>query len=685
MREVREARLMLEGSDAALYVSRARAELGILKQLMGFRGLAQLTRTIPLAYGGEIAVSSVNGFDTIRITTISSQAPKKFETVKPSLAVIGNDADRNAFFWTQAAGKVLLPVVVPDAADLDSGHWAVVVGMSTDATVIAGNVFYWAGPDPDDEKLYTRAVIWRQSAASVASKTPQFTAELIDLADWGIDTDSYTGTQVGVTAVSGNGMRIVFQAIFSVEHSGIDGSDGTRSYVVDVQPNAELRAAPSAMPTIPTLNEYAEDRGAVYGAAMNSDGSVAVGYVRKWATLDGTEPAIRYSPPKSNDYPLFPSYLESPTPPAWDSTPAEFWPYPWLNFNPWNTGLYVEGYADNPLFYAAWSLVDGDYVSPVQFAGTPLEFGPFVWTSWVTEWRDFFNPAIIFPQRPDGQPTFGWWLDADQQVLTGTKISGYDDLHVFRGGGLAYTTAEISYIEAHGLDGLTFETESFNYVDRQAYFEVGPQFEHRGFFYRTGDSSFAATHAPNSPVSGAVLFKAVTPDGRLACGTQGGGVPDYSRARLANWPSATPVQTIESQKAVVFSSDGVVSVIAEPDAEVTAFSADFIDSAGSTFILGGQTVTGHQASFRYPLADRRVMLQGVSSDYAQVLGTTSDLSTLVGVDANLVPCLWTSGGVTKNADGETIAAPPKDMSGAWGAGATPVAVANIRSKTKVTS
>jgi len=60
-------RKRLSGEAAAPYLGIARTQLGILKNLMSFQDLKQLSRTVELSDGTRIFVSSIFGQDTIRI------------------------------------------------------------------------------------------------------------------------------------------------------------------------------------------------------------------------------------------------------------------------------------------------------------------------------------------------------------------------------------------------------------------------------------------------------------------------------------------------------------------------------------------------------------------------------------------------------------------------------------------
>jgi uncharacterized membrane protein len=67
-REIGPARVRLSGDGAQAFIGVARTQMGILKELMSFGGLPQLSRTVTMADGTVINVSSVFGQDTIRIT-----------------------------------------------------------------------------------------------------------------------------------------------------------------------------------------------------------------------------------------------------------------------------------------------------------------------------------------------------------------------------------------------------------------------------------------------------------------------------------------------------------------------------------------------------------------------------------------------------------------------------------------
>ena len=66
-REFGVARKRLSGEAAAPYLGIARTQLGILKNLMSFQELKQLSRTVELSDGTRIFVQSIFGQDTIRI------------------------------------------------------------------------------------------------------------------------------------------------------------------------------------------------------------------------------------------------------------------------------------------------------------------------------------------------------------------------------------------------------------------------------------------------------------------------------------------------------------------------------------------------------------------------------------------------------------------------------------------
>lgn len=81
MREIGSVRFRFMGDQHAAqgYTGIARTQLGILKNLMSFNKLQQLSRTVTLADGTSIFVQSVFGQDTVRINVPPSVASSSFE------------------------------------------------------------------------------------------------------------------------------------------------------------------------------------------------------------------------------------------------------------------------------------------------------------------------------------------------------------------------------------------------------------------------------------------------------------------------------------------------------------------------------------------------------------------------------------------------------------------------------